>query len=222
MRKKPVDNQPRESFLLAWIKRHRQPLINGYIFLNVAGWVASQMVGKWQAGNMGAVEITFAVQNIIFVSLFLLRRQHTGLDRNLLHQAVAVIAFFSGLAFMGQPTTAMHTGQMLSKGVTLAAIVLSILTLINLGRSFGVLIAVRKIETRGLYSVVRHPMYLSDILFRVGYIISHFNGVTVVLFILSSTCYVYRALLEEKFLRQQPEYQAYMNRVKYRFIPFIF
>ena len=35
----------------------------------------------------------------------------------------------------------------------------------------------------------------------------------------SGLCYVYRALQEEKFLAQWPEYREYMARVRYRFVP---
>jgi protein-S-isoprenylcysteine O-methyltransferase Ste14 len=218
----PIDKDAVESGMIPWLKRNRQVLVNLYIFLNIAGWVAWQTFDTWTKGTMGYVELSFTIQNVIFVSLFLIRRPHTGLDKNVFHQAIAVTAFFSGLAFIGQPATAGDARLMVSNGVTFVANVLSVLTLINLGRSFGVLIAYRKVETRGLYSVVRHPMYVTDILLRVGFIISHLNWITSVLFVVSSACYVYRALLEERFLCQQEEYREYMKRVKYRFIPYIF
>jgi protein-S-isoprenylcysteine O-methyltransferase Ste14 len=205
-----------------FLVRHRQVLVDFYIFLNVAGWVGWTTYKTWAQGQMGYVEIAFAVQNLVIVALFLVRRPHRGLDKNLLNQAVAVLAFYSGLAFMGQPATGGPVVHAVSKAITFGAHVLALMTLVNLGRSFGVLIAVRKIETRGLYAWVRHPMYLSDILFRVGFVTSHLNWLTSVLFVASSACYIYRAILEEKFLGQQPEYREYVNRVKYRFIPFVF
>jgi protein-S-isoprenylcysteine O-methyltransferase Ste14 len=65
-------------------------------------------------------------------------------------------------------------------------------------------------------------MYATDILLRMGFLINHFNLLTLILFITSAVCYVYRAILEEQFLMHQPEYREYMHRVKYRFIPFVF
>ena len=196
--------------------------VNIYVFLNIAAWVGWNTYRTWAQGAMGYVEIAFALQNMVFLTLILIRRQHQGLDKSLFNQSVAAVAFFSGLVFMGQPATGGPAAQMASRGITLAANVLGILSLVNLGRSFGVLIAFRKIQTRGLYSVVRHPMYLSDILFRAGFIATHFNWLTFALFVVSSACYVYRALLEERFLGQQPAYREYMNGVKYRFVPFVF
>jgi protein-S-isoprenylcysteine O-methyltransferase Ste14 len=99
---------------------------------------------------------------------------------------------------------------------------LGALTVLNLGRSFGVLIAKRKIKTRGLYGFVRHPMYATDILLRVGYIVSHASATNIGIVIASTACYVYRAVQEEKFLSQWPEYREYMARVKHRFIPGVF
>jgi protein-S-isoprenylcysteine O-methyltransferase Ste14 len=138
------------------------------------------------------------------------------------HQGVAVAAYFSGLAFIGQSSTAGQSAQAASNAVTVVACILGLLSLLNLGRSFGVLIAARKVRTRGLYAVVRHPMYLSDILFRIGFVVSHVTWVTVALLVASSACYIYRAILEERFLAQQDEYREYMKKVKYRFVPFVY
>jgi protein-S-isoprenylcysteine O-methyltransferase Ste14 len=99
--------------------------------------------------------------------------------------------------------------------------VLGVATLLNLGRSFGILIAFRGLKSDGLYRMVRHPMYATDILLRIGFLINHTNLFTVIVFIISTGCYVYRAILEERFLIRTPGYREYMQRVKYRFIPFV-
>ena len=205
--------------------RHRlgwQAIVNAYIFANVAAWVGWSTWHSWTAGELGFVESAFTLQSLIMLTLFLVRRRHAGLDGNWLHQAVAAIAFFSGIAFIGQPATAAGRVALTAKGVTLAANLLSAVALLNLGRSFGVLIARRPLKTRGLYAVVRHPMYASDILLRVGFAIGHCTPVTITLLIASSACYVYRALLEERFLAEQESYRDYRRRVRYRLVPFVF
>jgi protein-S-isoprenylcysteine O-methyltransferase Ste14 len=122
---------------------------------------------------------------------------------------------------MGQPATGSLVAKQISQVVIFCANVLGVATLLNLGRSFGILIAFRELKSYGLYGRVRHPMYATDILLRIGFLINHFNLFTVLVFIISTGCYVYRAILEERFLSQQPEYREYMNRVRYRFIPFV-
>lgn len=152
----------------------------------------------------------------------LLRKPHQGIDPSLPHQLVALVAFCSGALLIGQPATHHPFLTSISSLIIVCANVFGIMTLLNLGRSFGVLIAIREVKTGGLYSLIRHPMYGTDILLRLGFIISHFNALTAMIFVASTSCYVYRAILEEKFLSHNPAYRQYMAKVSYRFIPGIF
>ena len=205
-----------------FLARHGQRLATLYFFANILGYVAWQTWKLYAAGQLDFIEVSFIVHNIIMAAVVLLRHEHFAFDRNIWHQLVALTAFFSGMAFIGQPRTATEAAMTASQIIILAANVFGMACLINLGKSFGVLIACRGIKTTGLYALVRHPMYGSDILLRIGYVFAHFTAFTVIALLLSSACYIYRALLEERFLAQQSEYQDYMRRVRYRFIPFLF
>ena len=95
----------------------------------------------------------------------------------------------------------------------------------------------RGIVRHGPYAWVRHPGYVGKNLFWLATLIPVFFAVdtsdptfpwgrhllyclaTAGGFIAWSTIYVLRALTEEKLLRQDPEYVAYCQKVKYRFIP---
>lgn len=208
--------------LKRFLAHHGQTIFNVYLFLWFAGFAGWQTYKTWTEGRLDFIEASFAVQNVILVTLILIRQQHQALDRNLLHQAVALVAFCSGILFLGQPVTGGAVTRHISQAIILLANVLGTVTLLNLGRSFGILIARRQIKTGGLYRLVRHPMYGTDILLRIGFLISHFEWKIVALFIISTACYVWRAILEERFLGQAPEYRDYQRRVRYRFIPGIF
>ena len=203
-------------------KKHRSLILNIYLFLSFAGWGIWQTYQYHLKGTLGYVEISFAIQSLLVGVIILSRRPHQVFHTNLLHQAVAIIAFCSGAAFIGQPATGNPLAKHISQVIILTANMFGVVTLLNLGHSFGILIAFREVKSRGLYGMIRHPMYATDILLRMGFLINHFNLLTLILFITSAVCYVYRAILEEQFLMHQPEYQEYMHRVKYRFIPFVF
>ena len=204
-----------------FLKKHWQLLLNIYLFLNFTGWGIWQAYQYYLKGTLGYVEMSFTIQSLLVAVIFLIRKPHQVVNKSLLHQAVAIIAFCSGAAFMGQPATGNPLANHVSQVVILCANVLGVATLLNLGRSFGILIAFRGLKSDGLYGMVRHPMYATDILLRTGFLINHYNLFTVIAFIASAGCYVYRAILEERFLIQLPEYREYMQRVKYRFIPFV-
>jgi protein-S-isoprenylcysteine O-methyltransferase Ste14 len=205
--------------IYSWLANHRERLINYYLFINIAGFIVWQAYGIAQSSGLNIIEVSFLLQNLVLAGVVLLRKDPIAIDNNYWHQTVALIAFFSGLAFMGREPTGGPLEQQLSTAVLLTSNLLGILSLLHLGKSFGILIACREVRTGGVYSLMRHPMYASDMLLRVGYVISHFSFFTVTLMILSSGCYIYRAILEERFLAEQPEYRDYMGRVRYRFIP---
>lgn len=208
--------------ILRYLRHNIQFIINLYLFANFLGYTVYQTYQLVRSGTVSFVEISFIAQNIVLTTVVIIRSPHKTVDRNAFHQLIALVAFFSGAAFMGQNASGNMTLAHVSTGIILAANILGFITLLNLGKSFGILIALRRVKSGGAYGVIRHPMYLSDILLRCGFLVSHFNAFTVVMFVLSSACYVYRAILEERHLSKAREYREYMKRVRYRFIPFVF
>jgi protein-S-isoprenylcysteine O-methyltransferase Ste14 len=102
--------------------------------------------------------------------------------------------------------------------VTLAA-GLSLVTLLTLGRLFGVRPALRGLATSGPYRFVRHPMYLSYFLADIGYNLQERNFVTLLLVLVGWASLVYRIHAEERLLSQHAEWPAYVVLVRYRLFP---
>ena len=102
--------------------------------------------------------------------------------------------------------------------VTLAA-GLSFVSLLTMGRLFGVRPALRGLVTRGPYRFVRHPMYLSYILADIGYNLQEWNFVTLLLVLVGWMSLVYRIHAEERVLSQHAQWPAYVTLVRYRLFP---
>jgi protein-S-isoprenylcysteine O-methyltransferase Ste14 len=88
----------------------------------------------------------------------------------------------------------------------------------NLGRSFAVMVAVRKVVTAGPYAYVRHPMYLGYLIELSGLLIASFSLGMMLL----ATGYVFlmvvRAQLEEeRLIEAHPAYREYMQRTGFLF-----
>ena len=79
----------------------------------------------------------------------------------------------------------------------------------------------RGIVTRGPYSIIRHPAYISKNLFWWVTIIPIISWPAVLSASAWSFIYYIRAVTEEKHLLKDPEYVEYCRKVKYRFIPFV-
>lgn len=210
------------SNLKKFIIKHSQRLVSIYVFFNIAIYYVWNLYTNWDTISWSIIEITFLIHNIIMLLLFLIRKNYKSIDKNIFHQFIAAFAFFSGIAFSGQIQSDLEILNFISGLFIFISYLLGLLSLINLGTSFGVLIANREIKTHGVYSIIRHPMYFTDILFRIAYVLSHFNFFTFLLLIISSAAYVYRAILEENLLSLDSTYLEYMKKVKYRFIPYIY
>lgn len=96
---------------------------------------------------------------------------------------------------------------------------LSFVTLLTLGKLFGVRPAVRGLATTGPYRFVRHPMYLSYILADIGYNLEEWNFVTLLLVLVGWAALVYRIYAEERVLSQHSGWQSYAASVRSRLLP---
>ena len=102
--------------------------------------------------------------------------------------------------------------------VTIAA-VLSLLSLLTIGRSFGIRPALRRLITGGPYGVVRHPMYLAYVLGDVGYNLQEWNAGTLLLVLAGWTALLYRITAEERILSRDAGWASYVAMVRYRLMP---
>lgn len=198
-----------------------QKYLNFYIFLDFAAYAVWHLKKAQSSGVLHITDVTFALQSLLLCSVILVRRDHKAVEPGLWRQTVALVAFFSGLLMLGSAPASSPAVLQVSLYITLTANFLGLLTILNLGRSFGILIAVREVKTGWLYSLVRHPMYATDILLRVGYLVGHPNSFAAAVVVFSVLAYYWRARYEEEFLSRDPVYREYMAKVPFRFIPYV-
>jgi protein-S-isoprenylcysteine O-methyltransferase Ste14 len=106
--------------------------------------------------------------------------------------------------------------------VQIVGISLQLMAKITLGKSFGLLPANRGVVTRGPYNLVRHPMYLGYFINHMGFLACTFSSYNLLLYIGLYTMVFFRLVEEERLLLYDPSYQAYIARVRWRFLPGIF
>lgn len=77
-----------------------------------------------------------------------------------------------------------------------------------------------RIIDRGLYSIVRHPIYTFVIIFYLGSVLVFPVWWNWAAFLVAIAGYIYKALEEETFLLVHlPGYSEYQHRVHFRLIP---
>jgi protein-S-isoprenylcysteine O-methyltransferase Ste14 len=89
----------------------------------------------------------------------------------------------------------------------------------TLNRSFGLAPAHRGLVMRGMYRLVRHPLYAGELLALAGYCIGFASLLNWVAWAVAVVVQVARIFAEEKLLSGDTEYQAYQQRVRWRLVP---
>jgi protein-S-isoprenylcysteine O-methyltransferase Ste14 len=136
----------------------------------------------------------------------------------------AAAAVGAQLSFIGTglPSDTSHAGIWLILGDVLlfGGLAFALVSVVVLGRCFGVLPDVRGLVTRGPYRFVRHPLYLGELTASLGMVVgSSGRLLPAVALLLSIVFQLVRAHFEEQTLRAEfPEYEAYAARTK-RLIP---
>ncbi len=186
--------------------------------VDVLGWpLAAGWQEKIAQPNLLSV-LLLLVRNSLLTFFFLSRKLSKETSSEFLPWAAAVggtlIGYFFITAPAGSPLLAQIGSWVMAGGVLLAVLAVS-----SLGRSFGIVPSNRGIRTGGMYRLVRHPAYGTYFIIDLGFILGSpclRNLLVFAAFILLS---YYRSAYEEQLLMGDPEYRAYRETVKWRFIP---
>jgi protein-S-isoprenylcysteine O-methyltransferase Ste14 len=91
-----------------------------------------------------------------------------------------------------------------------------------LGRSFGLVPANRGVVVRGPYNFVRHPIYAGYLISHLAFLVAAPSPWNVAIILVADTALIVRALMEERVLINDAEYQGYCRRVGWHLVPGVF
>lgn len=172
---------------------------------------------NWQA----FLYLSLFFRNSSITVLFLIRRPTRESSKSIKEWLWALLGTFLGFFYVPEKAYSLippdHHGIVFF--VLIFAIGLSLLAVLSLGRSFGIVPANRGIQTGGLYSIVRHPIYACYIFFDGIFLSIRFSGFNLSIFCASSLALYLRAIYEERFLRQDAAYRQYAEKTRYMFFP---
>ena len=194
---------------------------NGTNAVLAALWTlfAFSAFSRWRMDGSVDMLLLF-VANSLFAGMFIFRRRGASVSTAPLHwiaTAATVALSFRFVEGASQPLMSQIAGVTL-----IAGLLIVILGISSLGRSFGLVPANRGIKDTGMYRCVRHPLYAGEIIVYLSFVARNQgpHNVLVLVGILCGLCY--RAWIEERFLSKDDRYCEYLNRVRYRFIPGVY
>lgn len=162
-----------------------------------------------------------AISEILTFTWLLLSRRPVTRDWNPLTVIVSVTASF-GVALISLKPGIALIPVYVAAPLQFLALWFVIWGKISLGRSFAILPANRGVMTGGAYRIVRHPIYAGYLTGHVLFLLSAFSFHNLAVYAVITYLQLYRILREEALLAAEPEYRAYMERVRYRLLPRVF
>jgi len=123
------------------------------------------------------------------------------------------------ITFFGQTDQALP--NLLSTACVLIGMIMMLVTIRHLGRSFSLVPQARSVVQTGPYRWIKHPLYLAEEIAILGVVLQFLTPITVIIFVLHIGVQVCRILYEEDLLRRNcPEYSSY-EASRWRLIPYV-
>jgi protein-S-isoprenylcysteine O-methyltransferase Ste14 len=169
------------------------------------------------------VDWVYISQHLLVLAIALTRWQPEAQDHSLRSSIAVVVSYaypYATALWLGwSPGDAVWPAG--GTVLVIAGAFASLASLLSLGRSFGVRPALRALQTKGPYGLVRHPMYLSYVISDVGYNLQEWNIGTVLLVLAGWISLIYRIRAEERVLSRDAGWPSYVASVRYRLFPFV-
>lgn len=176
--------------------------------------IQALLEGRWQSIGVFFYYFMLAV-------LFLIRKPSLDEVHGFKHRIIALAG--SWLPLLTMPSQFNHPVVMaISIPLQTVGFIYLMLAIASLWRSFGIFAAYREIRMGGLYRFVRHPLYSAELVGYSSVILQNLSAYNVCLFLIQIICQLIRIRDEEALLSQDPVYQEYCKRVRYRLIPWVY
>lgn len=205
----------------AYTLRDLFPLDRVLAIIAVVPWV---YLFYWRFGHMEFVfpVLVAQINNFFFIAGMVSRRPPKRVTTDI---RFWLISFFStygtfGPAFFAEEGVPL-VSLWISNGVAACALLLSVTSRITLGRNVSIVPAQRNLVTTGPYAFIRHPIYTVVFLTYLSLNLQCFSIVNLVMTSTVLVLFVFKSLAEEAFLKKDTDYVAYMQKVRYRWIPFV-
>ena len=157
----------------------------------------------------------------LVVVLTVVRRPARLVDRSF-NAALMTVVSLAGPPLLRAHSDAGLTPDVVTAMVSAVGLGLVVLGKIALGRSFGVVPANRGVVVGGPYSFVRHPIYTGYLITHVAFLVANPAPWNAAVILIADAALVLRALMEERVLSADAEYQGYCQRVGWHLVPGVF
>jgi protein-S-isoprenylcysteine O-methyltransferase Ste14 len=178
---------------------------------------------RYEHWHHGLPLVTSALGVLILVATMIIRRPPKRVTPNPWYWLLAFVATYwqilvLGLLQQGRPLVA----NWITDAIAIPGLLVVIWARLSLGRNIGFVPAQRELVNSGAYAYMRHPVYTGGLLTSLAFALRAYSPHNALLLGLSVFWFIpVKSLVEEDFLSADPQYAAYMRKVRARWIPFL-
>lgn len=161
----------------------------------------------------------FLGYQLIALAFFVTRRSLVVFSSKIADYVYTLAAV--GLPMLFRPVAG-SGGSLVGEFLEVAGAILTFGAFLSLNNSFGIAPENRGIKTKGMYRIVRHPMYSGYLLTETGFVLNNFSPFNLLILATAGFFLVLRLQGEERLLREDPAYRAYARKTLWKLAPFLF
>jgi protein-S-isoprenylcysteine O-methyltransferase Ste14 len=178
---------------------------------------------RYEHWHHGLPLITSALGTLILVATMIIRRPPKRVTPNPWYWLLAFVATYwqllvLGLLQQGRPLVV----YWITDTIAILGLLIVIWARVSLGRNIGFVPAQRELVDSGAYAYMRHPVYTGGLLTSLAFALRAYSPQNALLLGLGVLWFIpVKSIVEENFLRADPQYADYMKRIRARWIPFL-
>jgi protein-S-isoprenylcysteine O-methyltransferase Ste14 len=170
--------------------------------------------------DLSIVAVTWLLDVIVIVSTMFFRRTALRVTHNPWLWLLTCLAtyWFIAIGFVGE-TGRVLAPLLVTNTLAILSTVIELWGRFSLGRNIGLVPAQRQVVTRGAYRFMRHPIYTGLFVWIIGEWLAGYSLRNTLLYSLGIFWFVIKSFVEEGFMKKDPSYAQYMERVRWRWFP---
>ena len=175
---------------------------------------------RFRAFGIDLPRLVFAIHMLVFITTMVTRKTPVRVSTNPWYWLLTFVETYWGvLTFWLMTRGRAIVPHWMSDSLAIISVALVIWARLSLGRSIGLVPALRTLVTHGAYRYVRHPIYSAICLSIISAVLNAYSPWNLAIFGLGIFWFALKSVVEESFLRSDAAYADYMQRVRWRWLP---